>query len=156
MVTQVIYLYQPCAANQSNIRQPNILSTKHFFQPNIRHPSIYQPNISSTKHQPTFHQLSIPSTKHSINQTSHQPTFHQLIIPSTREGWLLSRFLNCSQDFGVALRVLESNVKIYPTFYKKSFKGLCLDICREKITNFSPTSLWRSYSFDYPNWKLLF
>ena len=31
-------------------------------------------------------------------------------------------------------------MKIYPTFYEKFFKVLCLDICREKITNFSPTT----------------
>ena len=65
-----------------------------------------------------------------------------------------------------ALRVLEENVKIYLTFYEKSFiKGTlkpkiekrallllfyCLlsDICKKKIANFSQSSLWRSYSFD--------
>ena len=28
------------------------------------------------------------------------------------------------------------------------FNCLCLDICEKKIANFSPTSLWRSYSFQ--------
>jgi len=40
------------------------------------------------------------------------------------QGWRsgCSQGLECSQDFGVATRVLEYNVKIYPTCYEKSFK----------------------------------
>jgi len=82
------------------------------------------------------------------------------------EGWLLSGFWNCSQDFGVAPRVLEQIVIFHSTVYEKSFKKgtlrpkieimaliplltVCVKIFAGKIiTNFSPSSLWRSYSFD--------
>ena len=65
-----------------------------------------------------------------------------------------TRVMECCQDFGVAPRVLEENVKIYLTFYEKSFiKGTlkpkiekrallllfyCLlsDICKKKNRKF--------------------
>ena len=79
---------------------------------------------------------------------------------------IATRVMVGSQDFGVAPRVLKENLKIYPSFYEKSFikgtlkpkieKELCypfftvfLQIFKEKkIANFSQSSLWRSYSFD--------
>ena len=57
----------------------------------------------------------------------------------------------CSQGFGIAPRVLEYNVKIYPNFYEKSFikgtlkpkieKGLCYPLFTDFVKIFAAYTL---------------
>ena len=62
-----------------------------------------------------------------------------------------SKGCGCSQGFGIAPRVLEYNVKIYPNFYEKSFikgtlkpkieKGLCYPLFTDFVKIFAAYTL---------------